>query len=33
MGIVRFGENFKQYINQNIGLFGLTVFPKIGVKE
>jgi len=33
MGIVKFGENFKRFINQNIGLFGRLVSQKGGVKE
>jgi hypothetical protein len=33
MGIVRYGEISKRYINQNIGLFGLIAHLKGGVKE
>jgi hypothetical protein len=33
MVTVRYGENSKQNINLNIGLFGHTQFQKIGVIE
>ena len=33
MVMVKFGENFKQKINQNIGLYGHIVHLKVGVKE